>query len=216
MGVIEGASVSDERESRRALVQAGYDRMAGQYLASKRPLDPEAETLLERLLEGVSAGSPVLDLGCGAGVPLTQWLAARRPVVGVDLSLRQLLLARLHVPCANLIQADMAEIDFPSGSFGAIVAMYAIIHTPRELHRSLLESIYRWLQPGGRFLATWPVNDWEGEEGDWSGWGAPMWWSHFGRDTNLSLVESAGFSIDVARDRHGEESWAWVLARKPV
>ncbi len=208
--------MSDERQLRRALVQAGYDRMAEQYLATKRPLDPEAQTLLEQLLEGVSAGTPVLDLGCGAGVPVTQWLAARRPVVGVDLSLHQLQLARRHVPGANLIQSDMSEIEFPSGSFGAVVAMYAIIHVSREMHRSLLESIYRWLQPGGRFLATWPVNDWEGEEGDWSGWGTPMWWSHFGRDTNPALIEAAGFTIERIQDRHGDESWSWVLARKPV
>lgn len=205
-----------DRQQTRNLVQIGYDRMAEHYLASKPPLDREFEAMLERLLEGVPEDAPVLDLGCGAGVPVTQWLAARRRTIGVDLSLRQLELARQHVPGADLIQSDMTEIEFPVGSFGAVVAMYAIIHVPRENHRLLLERIYRWLRPGGRFLATWPLNEWEGEERDWWGWGAPMWWSHFGRDANLGMIEATCFTIELAQDRHGDESWCWVLARRPA
>ncbi len=190
--------------------------MAEHYLASKEPLDAHARVLLERMISDVSSAGRVLDLGCGAGVPVTQWLAQRRNVVGVDLSMRQLELAREYVPAARLIQADMSEIAFRPNSFGAVVAMYAIIHVPREEHRSLLTRIYRWLQPGGCFLATWPMNDWEGEEADWSGWGASMWWSHFGREENLAMIESTGFELEAIEDRHGAEHWCWVLARKPV
>jgi SAM-dependent methyltransferase len=189
--------------------------MAGQYLASKAPLDDDQERLLTALLAGSDADAPVLDLGCGAGVPVTRWLAARRTVVGVDLSLRQLALARRHIPGAHLIQADMTEIDFPDAAFGAVVSLYAIIHVPREGHQALLQRVYRWLRPGGGFLATWPLGAWEGEEPDWSGWGASMWWSHFGRETNLSMIESAGFGIAAIEDRRGAERWLWVLARKP-
>lgn len=188
--------------------------MAGHYLASKEPLDGEARGLLGRLIADVPDDVRVLDLGCGAGVPVTQWLAERRPVIGVDLSRRQVDLARQHVPGANFIQADMSEVDFAPGTFGAVVAMYAIIHVPREEHRPLLARIHRWLQPGGRFLATWPVNAWEGEEADWSGWGASMWWSHFGRETNLAMIASTGFELEAVEDRHGAERWCWVLARK--
>ncbi len=205
-----------ERRANRDLVQSGYDRMAEQYLASKSPLDVYAETMLTRLLEDTDVHAPVLDLGCGAGVPVTQWLAARHPVVGVDLSRRQLELCRRHVPDADLVQADMSEVDFLPASFGSVVAMYAIIHVPREKHQALLERIHRWLKPGGGFLATWPMNEWEGEERDWSGWGATMWWSHFNRDANVAMIESAGFTLDFIQDRYSDESWSWVLARKLV
>jgi SAM-dependent methyltransferase len=211
-----GGKSADNRPSRERLVRSGYDRIAEHYLASKEPLDSEAEEMLTRLLQGSPDDTSVLDLGCGAGVPVTQWLAARRPVVGVDLSLRQLQLARRHVPGADLIQADMTQLAFPAESFGAVVAMYAIIHVPREKHRPLLERIHHWLRPGGGFLATWPMNHWEGEEADWLSWGAPMWWSHFGRDANLAMIEAAGFDIELAQDRHGDENWCWVLARKPT
>ena len=210
------AAGRDPRPDRQDQVRTGYDRIAEDYLASKSALDPEAEDLLSELLEGSAPDAPVLDLGCGAGVPVTQWLAERRQVLGVDLSRRQLALCRRYVPSAWLLQADLTDLALRDASCGSVVSMYAIIHVPREEHRSLLERVYRWLLPGGAFLATWPMNEWEGEEQDWFGWGATMWWSHFGRDANLAMLESTGFKIERAVDRHGDESWCWVLARKPA
>ena len=108
-------------------------------------------------------------LGCGAGVPVTHWLAQRFEATGVDVSAKQLELARQHVPAASFVRADMSELDFPAGSFDAVVAFYSIIHVPRMEHPALVSRIYSWLRPGGRFLATWAVSAWEGEDENWEG-----------------------------------------------
>lgn len=200
---------------RKRLVERGYDRMAERYLASKGALGAETAELLDALTRGLDGEAAILDLGCGAGVPVTRWLAGRFRVTGVDLSARQLALAREAVPGATFIRGDMAEMDFAPGSFAAIVSLYAIIHLPREEHPALLARIARWLAPGGGFLATWPVTAWEGEERDWHGWGAAMWWSHHGSEENLALLRAAGFVIERAETRtSGEETWLWVLARR--
>src|SRR3954469_12923251 len=117
---------------RKLLVEQGYDRMAEQYTASKRALGPETEALLVALTRGLAADAAVLDLGCGAGVPVTRWLAARFAVTSVDLSARQLALARENAPAATFLKADMGQVAFPPASFDAIVSLYAIIHLPRE------------------------------------------------------------------------------------
>lgn len=197
----------------KELVRRGYDQIADCYLATKEPLNPELTALLARLLAGSPADAPVLDLGCGAGVPITAWLAQRRPVTGVDLPARQLELARRHVPNATLIQADMAQVDFPPATFGAVVAAYSTIHVPRDEQPPLLRRLHGWLRPGGGFLATWPSTTWEGQEADWQGWGAPMWWSHFDRATSLAMLRDAGFVVEVERVIVGAETWLWVLAR---
>jgi len=171
--------------------------------------------LLAALTDGLAADAAVLDLGCGAGVPVTRWLAERFVVTGVDLSARQLALAREAMPGATFVQGDMAAVDFPPASFAVVVSLYAIIHLPREEQPTLLARIARWLAPGGRFLATWPIVAWEGEEHDWHGWGAAMWWSHHGSEENLALLRDAGFAIERAETRAGdEETWLWVLARR--
>lgn len=43
-------------------------------------------------------------------------------VVGEDISVSQLRLARSRVPAASLVLADMSQVAFRSGSFDAIAA----------------------------------------------------------------------------------------------
>ena len=176
---------------------------------------------MEELSRDLRPGAPVLDLGCGAGVPATRWLADRGfDVTGVDLSENQLDLARKLVPEATFLKADMTELDFGSEIFDAVVAFHSIIHVPREEHPALLEKIHRWLRSGGLFLATLTLTDFDGEDGDWEGWGAPMRWSHYDAQTNVTMLRLAGFDVLYADPRAGggtgnaEETWLWVLARK--
>ncbi len=197
------------------IVESGYDRMAEQYLSAKDAADPITLAALEQVARAVPRGGTALDLGCGAGVPVTQWLAQRFVLTGVDVSARQVQLAREHVPGATLIRASMTAVDFPPETFNAVVAFHSIIHVPRTEQPLLVRRIHRWLRPAGAFLATWAVHAWEGTEDNWEGWGAPMWWSHHDRETNLCMLQEAGFRIESADMRTGRgETWLWVIARK--
>jgi 2-polyprenyl-3-methyl-5-hydroxy-6-metoxy-1,4-benzoquinol methylase len=208
-------------EPHRRTVESGYDQMAEQYLATKDPEDPLALRALADLASLLPKEAAVLDLGCGAGVPVTRWLADRGfAVTGVDVSAKQLDLARTSVPDGTFIKADMTEVDFGPESFHAVVAFHSVIHVPRTEHPALLKSIYRWLEPGGALLATMSVADYEGRDEDWEGWGAPMVWSHYGKDANVAMLREAGFEIQYADPRTGggtgdeSETWLWILARK--
>jgi cyclopropane fatty-acyl-phospholipid synthase-like methyltransferase len=208
-------------ESHRRTVESGYDLVAKHYLATKNREDPLALAALEDLASLLPQGAAVLDLGCGAGIPVTRWLADRGfAVTGVDVSAGQLDLARNNVPEATFIKADMTELAFAPETFDAVVAFHSIIHVPRTEHPALLGRIHRWLRPEGAFLATMTLTDYEGRDEDWEGWGAPMVWSHYDRDTNLAMLRKAGFGIRYAEPRTGggtgdaSETWLWVLAGK--
>lgn len=197
--------------------ETGYNRIAEQYLASKNSEDPMLLEVLEDLSRKLPRETTILDLGCGAGVPATRRLAEQFTVTGVDLSAKQLDLAHERAPGAIFIKGDMTELDFPTGSFDAVVAFYSIIHVPRERHPELVGRIHRWLKPGGIFLATWANEEWEGEEADWNGWGAGMWWSHQDGSTNLGMLRDAGFTVVSAESRTNSdgENWLWATTRKP-
>ena len=208
-------------EDHRRTVESGYDLMAEQYLATKNREDPLALAALEDLASLLPQGAAVLDLGCGAGIPVTRWLADRGfAVTGVDVSAGQLDLARNNVPEATFIKADMTEVTFAPDSFEAVIAFYSIIHVPRTEHPALLGRIHRWLKPDGIFLATMTLTDSEGRDDDWEGWGAPMVWSHYDGDTTVAMLREAGFAIRYAEPRScggtvdESETWLWVLGRK--
>lgn len=202
-------------------VEAGYDAMAGRYLAGKDPKDVATLSALEDLAKRLPGGASVLDLGCGAGVPATRWLSERFEVTGVDISTRQLELARRNAPKAKLVRSGMTAFDAAPGSFGAVVALLSIIHVPREEHPALFRNIFRWLEPGGYFLGVLSVGEWEGFDPDWEGWGAGMWWSHHDAGTNLEMLQTSGFEVVREETKSGKgtvsaaETWLRVLARRP-
>jgi len=205
----------------KRIVQQGYDAIAQRYLAwSGEQPSPPRRCALEILRAAVPPDSQVLELGCGAGVPMTTALAEHYRVHGVDISARQIALAARNVPGATFQQADMASIDFPDASFDAVVAFYALTHLARAEHGPLLSRVRRWLWPGGLFLASMGAHDDPGTiEPDWLG--APMYFSHYDADTNRRLVEDAGLELlatEVVTELEDGRpiDFLWVLARRPA
>ena len=205
----------------KRIVAEGYDTIAERYLAWS-DLRPSATRLryLALALELIPQGSDILELGCGAGIPMTAALAEGRTVTGVDISTTQLEMARRNVPGATFIQADMTTLVFEPASFDAVMAFYSLSHVPRDEQAELISRIRGWLRPGGLFLASMGADD---EPGDVEpGWlGVDMYFSHFGAKANRRLVEHAGLVVERAvlevepEDRH-DARFLWVVARAPL
>lgn len=188
-------------------VRAGYDRIATLYAEAR----DQASSLsyLERLDCLLRPNSLILDLGCGAGLPVDRWLVDKgHRVIGLDISEAMLALARRNVPEARYEMSDIAALAKGSYSVDAVVSFFTIIHVDRRIHSDLLYRIRSWLSRDGAMLVTMGRDDWEGEEGFY---GVKMRWSHFDRDTNRRLIEENGFSI-VFEDLHpgnspGDDDW---------
>src|SRR5690349_6794841 len=102
----------------KKLVEQRYDRMAEPYLRSRDPRDPITLAALEELARFLPPSAAVLDLGCGPGIPVTKWLAeSGYEVTGVDISEKQLELARGQAPGVTFVKADMAALHFPPATF---------------------------------------------------------------------------------------------------
>ena len=178
----------------KLVVRTGYDRISDEYRADTFELDGTwYATALEALEGCVPPGSRVLDLGCGCGVPVARHLAERFDVTGVDLSDRQIERARVLVPRARFIRADMTSVVFPDDAFAAVVSFWAIIHVPVAEQSAVFDSIVRWLRPGGILLVTVGGGEWTGVEDDW--YGAPMYWSHGDGSFYRGLLSERGFSV---------------------
>ena len=196
-------------------VARGYDAIVDAYLDQFGESSVRAAKLAE-VVTHFAAGTAVLDLGCGAGVPVARELVRLGfEVTGVDASTGQIERARQNVPQARFILGDMASVDFADGAFDAVVAFYAITHLPRAEHDPLIRKIADWLRPGGRFLASFGT-----VEGDWSGeWlGTRMFFSHNPPEATKRMVRDAGLvaeRVQVLKQDNEDQSFLWITSRKP-
>jgi SAM-dependent methyltransferase len=198
-------------------VKAGYNRIASQYLA-ERTRDSEDIHLLDDLIARLPDRAKVLDAGCGAGIPVAQILSDRFELTGVDFSEAQIDLARRHVPGAQFVCQDMTKLDYPEDTFDAIVSYYAIIHIPREEHRSLFVNFQRMLKRDGFALLCLGAES-LADDIDENYLGTRMYWSHFDADTYLEMLEVTGFKhiwSRIVRDATCEGGGhLFVLVQKP-
>ncbi|MEU9780583.1 class I SAM-dependent methyltransferase [Streptomyces phaeochromogenes] len=113
----------------------------------------------EWLIDSLPAGSRVLDLGCGTGVPTTRQMTdAGFEVVGIDLSRRMVQLAREYVPGATFHQLDIADLrpggPHDLGRFDAVAAFFSLLMLPRVEIPLALQTVRHLLVPGGLFVLS--------------------------------------------------------------
>lgn len=197
-------------------VAQGYDRVAEEYLRLEDAGEWPRMRWLDEVLRRLPDRSRVLDLGCGNGLPATAKLAERHVVTGVDVSARQVELARGNLPGAELVVADALELRFPPDSFDAVVAFYTFDHLPRERLPELFARIREWLGDAGLLLFSVEPEDQPGVTAQWLE--VPMYFSSYDAGTTRRLVREAGFEIlsdQVQHQREGDTDvdYLWVLAR---
>jgi SAM-dependent methyltransferase len=186
-----------------------YDRFGDSYLAHSADRDETALAWLAELEARLPPSACVLDLGCGAGVPATRWLADRYIVTGVDVSAGQIERASFSVPEARLLHCDMLEVDFEPAAFDAVVSLYALPHLGRIAQLPMLRKIALWLAPGGLLLANWLLEDQGSVDGD--GFDEPL----ISPAEAEALCAEAGLIVRQTGIPSGEENWVWILAARP-
>jgi SAM-dependent methyltransferase len=203
-------------DPRTRIVQAGYDAMADRYQqwGARVQGDPR-DRFLDQLEARLPDGGRVLDLGCGQGLPSTVRLAERFQVTAVDISREQLRRARRNLPQAELIQADIAAVEFPPRSFDGIASFYALGHLPREHLGPLFRRVRSWLRPEGRFLASMGVGDDPAGTETWLG--VPMFFSSHTPERNRALLDQAGLRVELdelvtMREPEMDVTFHWVIA----
>jgi len=195
----------------KSIVENGYDDIACTYHEQRDKF--KSNELLVGFSSLLPPGGDVLDVGCGAGVPVARFLVdAGFKVTGVDVSSSMLKLARVHVPGANFVKMDMRQLKFDADFFDGICAFYSLFHVPREEHLQILIGFNRLLRQDGILLFSSGRDAWEDIK-DFHG--ARMFWSHPDREVTRQLVMDAGFAVLMSEvQKHGGEKHYWVMAKK--
>ena len=128
-----------------------FDQLAELY-QGEHSQNPFQNARVENLGALLPAGSSVLDLGCGTGVPTARILTgAGHRVLGVDVSVGMLRLAREQVPAAEFRHANMLDLPADLGPFDAVTSFFALLMLSRADIGTVLRRVTGWLRPGGYF-----------------------------------------------------------------
>jgi len=150
----------------------------------------------------LSPGDTVVELGCGTGLNIEfvqQAVGPSGKIIGVDLTDSMLDVARERIAAqewtnVELVQADIAEWEFPAGISG-VYSTLALTLVPE--YDAVIQRASRALTPGGR-LAVFDMKEPKG-------W--PTWLIRFVAWLNKPF----GVSLELA-DRHPWESIRRSLA----
>lgn len=192
-------------------MKSDYDKVASAYLASRDRL--KSGRYVQQLLKYLPKNSIILDLGCGAGVPVDDiLLKAGHEVIGIDISSEQIKLARKNCPRGQYLVKDIQDVKVGEYQAQAVVSFYTIFHIPRAKQGNLLKTMASFLPKGGMLLITMGDREFEGRH---HLHGALMWASQYGTKKNREMVESAGFMIISDEiDISGGERHQVILAKK--
>jgi len=102
-------------------------------------------------------GATVLDLGCGAGIPVTQVLVSRGcRVHGVDASPTLVAAYSARFPSLPVACEPVETSGFFGRHFDAAVAVGLMFLLPEATQRDLIAKVAALLSSGGRLLFTAP------------------------------------------------------------
>lgn len=138
-------------------VHIGYWDTPDSEASIEAAMDRLTDVFIERLK--VDGSSHVLDLGCGVGGPGLRVMAhTGARVTGISISEEQIKAAnRLAAEAgaadrAVFRHADAMKLDFPDGTFDAVMALESLCHMPDR--QQVLTEVCRVLRPGGRLVLT--------------------------------------------------------------
>jgi SAM-dependent methyltransferase len=136
------------------LNRRSYNAIAKDWDAARTTLFPYEPPFLDRLTNSLLRGARILDLGCGTGRPVAEFLIRQGyAVTGVDQAEDLLALARERLPEGRWLQAKMEEFE-PDEEYDGAVVWDSLFHIPRKHHEPILRSVLRSLRTGSKVMLT--------------------------------------------------------------
>ena len=135
-------------------IEETYDRGSrdyGDYFKTPHQfIEPERQQFIQQL----SAGSKILDCGCGPGMDTEKFSQLGYNVTAIDLSERFVSLTKERVQTATVKKMDMRHLEFPQASFDGLWASFSLLHIRASDIEQTLSGFRIVLRPHGLLFAA--------------------------------------------------------------
>lgn len=174
---------------------------------------------VEKFLTMVPQGGGVLDVGCGPGFK-AKYIADRGfDVTGIDISSRQIDLARETAPDVQFAVHDVRAIA-DLGVFDGVMLFASLLHIPKNEVDVVLSAVQKSLaEHGAVYIVVKQLKEGaaDEEEKEETSFGKTFtrFFSYFTEDELRERVTRAGFDVEgIAIEPEGRAVWIHVYARK--
>lgn len=169
--------------------------------------------MFKRLMQAqpLPQGASVLDIGCGQGVALEVFKAAGLDPVGITLGADA---AVCRAKGLNVVEMDMAFLDFDDGRFDLVWCRHALEHSVMPYFT--LSEMHRVLKPGGLLYVEVPAPDTACRHQT-----NPNHYSVLPKSMWIELIRRAGFAEPSAVDLNfttgaGPDTYWAFVTKKPA
>lgn len=168
---------------------------------------------LDAVIATCEPGSPVLDIGCGIGIPVAGYLIQQGlQVTGIDASESMIARCRNTFPHAQWHCLDMRTLALGE-KFAALVAWDSFFHLTRDAQRQMFPRFAEHALPGARLLFnTGPEN---GEAiGRFAG--QDLYHASLSADEYYHLLQQSGFEViqHVVEDAEAGGRTVWLACKQ--
>ncbi|KTD35678.1 methyltransferase [Legionella moravica] len=112
------------------------------------------KSYLNLIQKHLPLNSKILDVGCGTGEPLAQFLInAGYILTGIDASKRMIERCKQKFPKGKWLLADMRTLDL-NEQFHAVIAWHSFFHLSHEDQRCTLKLLASYVHQNGLFIFT--------------------------------------------------------------
>ncbi len=130
-----------------------YDKIAD-WFDEHRSRELFEKPYLDKFISLLKPGAHILDVGCGMGEPITQYLISRGlQVTGVEGSQKLIALARERLPEGRFIHADMRILALGE-TFDGIIVWHSLFHLSQDCQKSMFRVFAEHLRPQGILMFT--------------------------------------------------------------
>ncbi|MPS81198.1 MAG: class I SAM-dependent methyltransferase [Achromobacter sp.] len=169
-----------------------YDRHAHDYVADRRHSNGNEAAWLDRFCALLKRGSAVLDIGCGSGTPMAEYLVNQGFAVdGIDSSPTLIALCRERFPQRSWRVADMRGLALDR-IFDGLLAWDSFFHLSHDDQRRMFPIFKRHASPRAALMFTSGPSH---GEAIGSYRGAPLYHASLAPEEYRALLKENGFLV---------------------